>query len=97
MNLFNKPNANKDEVATVMREVDNVLKSSRVKPDVLKTLVKFIDSELSHAASVIIIWEQSGKKTETYWDCGGIEPAQAILSLDQLHHRIQHQGLPGYD
>ena len=37
------------------------------------------------------------RKKETEWRCAGMEPAQAILSLDQLHHRIQHEGIQGYD
>lgn len=36
-------------------------------------------------------------RKETYWHCAGMEPAQAILSLDQLHHRVQHEGLEGYE
>ena len=34
---------------------------------------------------------------QSYWHCAGMEPAQAIFSLDQLHHRIQHEGLEEYD
>ena len=37
------------------------------------------------------------KNKESFWHCAGMEPVQAILSLDQLHHRIQHEGLEGYD
>lgn len=45
----------------------------------------------------VIIETESGKKKETYFHCAGLEPAQAILNLDQLHHRIQHEGLPDYE
>lgn len=51
--------------------------------------------EMENIQSVIIVWED--KQKHTFWKAAGIEPAQAILSLDQLHHRIQHEGLPGYD
>lgn len=37
------------------------------------------------------------KDKQTYWYCAGMEAAQAILSLDQLHHRVQHEGLNNYD
>ena len=44
--------------------------------------------------SIVVLVE---KDKQTYWYCEGMEPAQAILSLDQLHHRIQHEGLKDYD
>jgi len=74
--------------------IDEVLKN-----DLVKAVVdKFIREEMQDATSVIIIWEKrSGDKKQTFWDHGGMEPAQAILTLDQLHHRIQHEGLQGYD
>lgn len=95
MNFFTKTKTTSTEL--VMKEVEAVLKQGRINPDVMHTLIKFIKDDLSTASAIILIWEKPGVKKETFWDCGGLEPAQAILSLDQLHHRVQHEGLPGYD
>lgn len=62
-----------------------------------KLLEEFIAMDMRKTTSLVLIYEIDGDKKQTYWKCAGIEPAQAILMLDQLHHRIQHEGLPGYD
>lgn len=74
--------------------VDTLLKN-----DLCKKLVdQYCNEDLLQTTSLIIIYEVSqGSKKEIYWKCAGIEPAQAILALDQLHHRIQHEGLSDYD
>ena len=67
-----------------------------LKNEACKELVgEFVKEDLPNAAAMIIIYED--KKRHAYWKCAGIEPAQAILILDQLHHRIQHEGLADYD
>lgn len=80
----------------------NILKRNKITVDFLlkndeckKLVDQFGDEDLPNATAVIIIFED--KEQQTYWKCAGMEPAQAILTLDQLHHRIQHEGLPGYD
>jgi len=89
-----------------MRLLRNLFKSNEketvdevLSNDLVKSVVdKFIQEEMKDATSIIIIWEKRhGNTKQTFWNHGGIEPAQAILSIDQLHHRIQHEGLEGYD
>ena len=58
-------------------------------------LLERIQSEYGKDMTSIVILVEKGK--QTYWYCAGMEAAQAILSLDQLHHRIQHEGLKDYD
>lgn len=58
-------------------------------------LLERIGREYSKDMTGLIVIVEKDK--QTYWHCAGIEPAQAILSLDQLHHRIQHEGLNDYD
>lgn len=59
---------------------------------------RFTREELGQVEELIIVYgKRQGDGIETYFECAGIEPAQAILNLDQLHHRIQHEGLKNYD
>lgn len=58
-------------------------------------LEDFITNDLPGTACIIIAFEDKNKRA--YWRSAGIEPAQAILILDQLHHRVQHEGLKDYD
>jgi len=83
-------------------KLTNLLKRNKTTVDFLlknddckKLVEQFVKDDLPDAISIIIVFED--KKQHTYWKCAGLEPAQAILDLDQLHHRIQHEGLPGYD
>lgn len=63
-----------------------------------KVLDDYCKEDLDKTTALIIVYEVQNKdKQETYWKCAGLEPAQAILILDQLHHRIQHEGLVNYD
>lgn len=65
--------------------------------DMLNKLMDFIANDLRKARGMAIVWRESNRFNEMYWKSGGIEPAEAILLLDQLHHKIQHEGLPGYE
>ena len=97
MKVFQKKKSNED-IESVMQEVEAVLKKGRVNPEVSRSLVKFIKEDLPTATGIFIIWEKPGKKkAETFYATAGIEPIQAISDLDQLHHRIQHEGLANYD
>lgn len=58
-------------------------------------LIERVRAEYSKDMTGLIIIVEKNK--QSYWFCAGMEPAQAILSLDQLHHRIQHEGLRNYD
>ena len=58
-------------------------------------LLERVTAEYSKNMTSLVVLVEKGK--QTYWYCGGMEAAQAILSLDQLHHRIQHEGLKDYD
>lgn len=70
--------------------VDEQLRNELVK----KLIDDFTKGDMTRATALILIYEI---KKETYWKCAGMEPAQAILSMDQLHHRVQHEGLDNYD
>lgn len=80
-----------------LKRKDTPIKDVLGNADVREILDKFIQRDLPTASAIIIIWEQNGNKKQTYWDCGGVEPAQAILTLDQLHHRVQHEGIKKYE
>lgn len=74
--------------------VDKLLKNDNCK----KILDEFCRTDLEKTTALILIYEvDDGERKETYWKCEGMEPGQAILTLDQLHHRIQHEGLAKYD
>ena len=70
--------------------VDNVIRNRDCN-----ALLERIKSEYGKDMTSLIIVVEKDK--QTYWYCEGMEPAQAILSLDQLHHRVQHEGLKDYD
>jgi len=73
-----------------MTTVDDVIRNRDCN-----ALLERIKSEYGKdMTSLIVIVE---KEKQSYWYCEGMEPAQAILSLDQLHHRVQHEGLGNYD
>lgn len=74
------------------------------KPETIDTVIRNNDcnallermtKEYSKGMTGLIIIIEKDK--QTHWYCAGMEPAQAILSLDQLHHRVQHEGLDDYD
>lgn len=74
--------------------IDTVLKNDLCK----QLLDEYCKEDLAKTTALIIVYEvQDGEKQEVYWKSAGLEPAQAILILDQLHHRIQHEGLADYD
>ena len=73
--------------------VDEQLRNELVK----KLIDDFTKGDMTQATALVLIYEIDGIKKETFWKCAGMEPAQAILSMDQLHHRIQHEGLDNYD
>lgn len=73
---------------------DAVIRNMDCKSLIGKVIDDYGDSMVS---ITVIVETQSGDKKETYFHCAGLEPAQAILNLDQLHHRIQHEGLPEYE
>ena len=58
-------------------------------------LMAKVQNEYSKQMTGLIVIVEINK--QTYWHCAGMETAQAILSLDQLHHRVQHEGLQNYD
>lgn len=64
--------------------IDDVIKNNECQA----LLQKVIDTYGKELTGVLILVE---KNKETFWYCAGIEPAQVILSLDQLHHRVQHE------
>ena len=69
-----------------------------LKNDLCKKLLDdYCNEDLAKTTSLVIVYEVDGDVKKTYWKCAGLEPAQAILTLDQLHHRVQHEGLAGYD
>lgn len=70
--------------------LDTVLKNANCRG-----LLEKVEREFSQDMTGLVVIIEKGK--ETVWFCAGMEPAQAILSLDQLHHRVQHEGLPDYD
>jgi hypothetical protein len=70
--------------------VDDILKNNDCN-----SLLKKAEAEYGKDMTGLIIIIEKDK--QTFWYCAGMEPAQAILSLDQLHHRVQHEGLPNYD
>jgi len=81
MNYFIKPK---------VRSVEYYL----LNQDCKELVERFKELHLPDTTRIIIAFEN--EKQETNWDiCSNMEPAQAILTLDQLHHRIQHEGLPG--
>ena len=74
--------------------IDTLLSNDLCK----RLLEEFCKEDLDKTTSLVLVYEVlEGEKRETYWKCAGLEPAQAILILDQLHHRIQHEGLSNYD
>jgi len=78
---------NRHKVTTVEHLIKN--------DDCKQLLEQILKEDLPCMTALIIAFEDN--KQQTYFKSSGMEPAQAILTLDQLHHRIQHEGLPGYD
>lgn len=70
--------------------VNFILKNDECK----KAIDDLIKNELPRISGILIIYEEN---QEYYFKHAGIEPAQAIIATDQLHHRIQHEGLRNYD
>lgn len=70
--------------------IDDIIKNNDCN-----ALLEKIKGEFSKEMTGLIIIVEKDK--QSYWYCAGMEPAQAILSLDQLHHRVQHEGLNNYD
>jgi hypothetical protein len=74
--------------------VDFLLKNDRCK----QLLDDFCKEHLENTTGLLIMWDEvNEEKQETYFDCTGNEPAEAILKLEQCKHRIQHEGLKDYD
>ena len=85
----------------LIQELENELRGRTIRPEVASLVIDFIRREASAAVALGIIWEtermsKAGMR-ETFYKLVGFEPAQAILTFDQLHHRIQHEGLADYD
>jgi len=81
VNLFKRKKA--ETVDDVIRNIDCNALLGKVKAEYTKNMT-----------GLVVLVE---KDKQTYWYCAGMEAAQAILSLDQLHHRVQHEGLQDYD
>jgi len=80
-----------------------MLKLFRKKPETVdevmqnhecKILMERVSEMYSKDMTGLIIIVEKDK--QSYGHCAGMEPAQAILSLDQFHHRVQHEGLNNY-
>lgn len=70
--------------------------------DCKKALHELLNStDADKMVSLMIAWEiETGKPhrpIEGYQRIIGHEPSHAIFMLDQWHHRIQHEGVQGYD
>lgn len=87
---------------TTVEEAEKLLDEAAKKAnsrqcDILNKIAEFIRNDLPRAQGMMLIWREGNTMREVFWKTGGIEPSEAILALDQLHHRIQHEGLEGYD
>lgn len=88
------------KIPNILRRKNPTSMDSILQNDLCKrTLDKFCQEDLSKTTSLIIIYEveEQRGKMETYFLHAGVEPAQTILTLAQLLHRIQHEGLANYE
>jgi len=71
--------------------VESVLKNDLCK----KHLDDLCNSkDISRMVSLMVAYEiETGGEKETYQFIVGMETPQAILNLDQWHHRVQHEGV----
>ena len=83
-------------------KIKNLISQSKKNPSVVELLNNNDCKQLLDQVREMYANDMTGlivvieKKKQTYWHSAGMEPAQAILSLDQLHHRVQHEGLVDY-
>lgn len=82
-------------ITSLFRSKKNQTIDDIIKNNDCNALIERVRQEYGKSMTALIVLVEKDK--QTFWYCAGIEPAQAILSLDQLHHRVQHEGLPGYD
>ncbi len=88
MNLFGSLKGNSN---TPIKDIEK-------NDDVKKILDRFIKEDLPDVTAIVIIYETGGgKQRQSFFKVAGYEPAQAILAVDQLHHRFQHEGMERYD
>lgn len=93
--MFNKKTCAIDEAEDIIKRATEDADSRQA--DMLNKLIEFVKNDLPRAKGMALIWREGNEFKQMYWKSGGIEPAEAILLLDQLHHRIQHEGLKDYD